>query len=158
MKTYKDDDFEKKIKSSNIELISFDIFDTLVCRPCICPKDIFYILDKLTFKRFGISFMRLRDNAELEMKNKYADINEIWKYIAEKWKLSEKEWKKYMQMEIDCEKQLIFRRQAGYELYMEAVKAKKKIIAISDMYLPEDVLRTILNKCGYTVDTKTDNA
>ena len=154
MKTYKDDDFEKKIKSSNIELISFDIFDTLVCRPCICPKDIFYILDKLTFKRFGISFMRLRDNAELEMKNKYADINEIWKYIAEKWKLSEKEWKKYMQMEIDCEKQLIFRRQAGYELYMEAVKAKKKIIAISDMYLPEDVLRTILNKCGYTAIEK----
>lgn len=154
MKIYKDDDFEIKINSSNIELISFDIFDTLVSRPCICPKDIFYILDKLTFKRFGISFMRLRYNAELEMKNKYADINEIWKYIAKKWKLSEREWKKYMQMEIDCEKQLIFRRQAGYELYMKAVKAKKKIIAISDMYLPEVVLRTILDKCGYSTIEK----
>ena len=54
-----------------------------------------------------------------------------------------------MQYEIETELDLAFANPYMKQVYLEAVNLNKKIIAVSDMYLPSDVIKKMLKKCGY---------
>jgi len=55
-----------------------------------------------------------------------------------------------MQEEINLEIGVSEPRAVIKELYRYALSKSKKVIAVSDMYLPSDVLRRMLDNCGYT--------
>ena len=53
------------IKTEEIKIVSFDIFDTLLTRPITNdPRDIFYLIAAKIDKRFGVDFIKLRWDAE----------------------------------------------------------------------------------------------
>lgn len=145
---------KQKISEPDIKYVSFDVFDTLVVRPVIEPRDIFYLIANKVDKKYKVDFIGMRYNAEQELNDKNATISDIYKFIQKKYKLRSQTVKALMQEEINCETQLLFLRPDGKNLYDFAIKNGKKVIAVSDMYLPADVIKKILHKNGYTKISK----
>ena len=139
----------KCICDKNTLYVSFDIFDTLLIRPCIYPKDIFSILATKFDKQFDIDFFNVRTSAEREIKNKNAALKDIYQYIKCKYNFSDEIINILMKEEIALETQLLSVRNDVKEFYDLAIKNNKKIIAVSDMYLPSKVLQEILSKKGF---------
>lgn len=140
---------ELAVELSKADIISFDIFDTLVFRPFSDPKTLFYLLGL----EFGIADFRvLREKAESEAREKSEkaekeiDIRDIYEVLQEWCHISVEEG---IEKEAALEKNLCFANPYMKQVYEEAKKLGKPIIFISDMYLKENTVREILSACGY---------
>ncbi len=138
-----------KILSSKTQYVSFDIFDTLLVRPCINPKDIFVLLAQKYNSKYNIDFLNMRINAENDCKISNANIYEIYNFIQKKYNLSDEIKTILLNEEIELEYNLLSVRQDTKEFYDTALNNGKKIIAVSDMYLPANILDKILKKNGF---------
>ena len=150
-----------KIWSPEVKVISFDVFDTLVSRPFAKPMDIFVMLNKPFTKLFGIKsyvdFASIRHNSEERchkiwkslkpgveeprLDDIYNEISSTYGYDREKLRIIE-------QLEIQNEIRFSFPRKSGCELFELAKSAGKKVILVSDMYLPRSCIEAVLQKCG----------
>lgn len=155
------DEYIRLMQEQNVEVISFDIFDTLVKRPLLDPTDLFAFINPLFQEllnlQTAVDFKRIRENSErlarIEQNRLHGyeevKLTEIYKKMQEIYGFSEKICIELMNKEIELEKQFIERREFAYQIYSVAVQLKKRIICISDMYLDEDDIWDILHKCGY---------
>lgn len=153
---------KKDICKEEIEYVSFDIFDTLVLRPFVNPRDLLIILDQYFHEiYFNAELFRFSD-IRLEAENKkrelvsrenplYEDINldEIYNYIGEEYDIPLKILEKLKAKEIELEIQFSSRRNSIYEIYRMALEIGKKVIFISDMYLSCKTVSEIVKGCGY---------
>ena len=137
------------ISSDTIDVVSFDIFDTLLVRPAKDPKDIFVLLQNIVREKFGLNFLELRYHAEEDLGKENALLSEIWDQIARKHTLGLDIARELMQLEIKLEKDILAPRSDVKELYQYALSLGKRIIVTSDMYLPEEVLRDIMESKGF---------
>lgn len=133
----------EEIKKHNI--ISLDIFDTLLIRPYVKPIDLFLHIEKL-YKIKG--FYKNRIMAEKSARGKYIDneeitLNQIYEEIDEKYK-------RFKEIEIELEERILTIHKENKEIYDYALSLGKKIIIVSDMYLPKEVIEKILIKNNYT--------
>lgn len=126
------------------DVISFDIFDTLLTRPYINPYDLLKHVEKYT-NRTG--FAENRYNAECNARciSSKEDItfDEIYKFVSEKYR-------DLKSVELDFEYNLLRPNNKVKEIYNFAKENNKRIYIISDMYLPKDFLEKILMKNGFT--------
>ncbi len=155
---------KNEIIDSKHEVISFDIFDTLITRPFYEPSDLFYFLNKKfreVFKSKGfIEFNKIRKESEWLCRNsiwqlkKYDEITlkEIYDYIGEHYNLDKEKLYTIMKYEEDLEVEFCKRRSTGYELYSLAKFIGKKVICTSDMYLDESIIKKILLNNNYYPD------
>jgi predicted HAD superfamily hydrolase len=125
------------------DVIAFDVFDTLLVRPYNNPGDMFIHLEKI-HKLDG--FAAVRGNAELcaRKKTKHEEItyDEIYAQIDVAFKCM-------YEHEVEFEK-LILRANPDIQKYFQyAVRQKKTVIIISDMYLPKSVIEYILISNNY---------
>lgn len=141
---------KKLIDDKNIKVVSFDIFDTLLVRPVIEPKDVFYLVANKVKRKFNLDFIALRGQAEQELGNPNATIHDIYAWIARKHHLSIDVCNALKHEEIEVEKNLLFKRKQIFSIYQYALKAGKRVIATSDMYLTEEILTDILQSKQYT--------
>ncbi|WP_034445833.1 glycosyltransferase [Butyrivibrio sp. AE2032] len=153
-------DCEEKIKktlsSDDIKAVSFDVFDTLVMRPFVYPPDLFVVLSQ-KFNQESSSltnFQYMRIAAEQDCRQKCVEgeditLSDIYELLANRYIISATRLNKLMeyekQLEIDCS----LERKFGKELYGLALDCSKEIIYTSDMYLPKETIRSILEKNGY---------
>lgn len=142
-------DIKTVISHPKVEIVSFDIFDTLLVRPSIEPSDIFYLLDD-RFPEAQKKFSELRLTAEGRMGVVNATLSEIWSFILKSEHIDLELAEAMMQEEVKIETQLLTVREDVREIYQFALDQGKRIIAVSDMYLPTNVLREILRAKGYT--------
>ena len=138
-------------KLRDYDVISFDLFDTLVYRPVARPADLFYFVGaRLEY----MGFHQLRVQAERRARNrKYQEqgtwevtLQEIYQCLqddmgAEAWTA--------MEAELQTELSLCFANPYMKRLYTRLREQGKTVIIISDMYLPAKVLRNILHNCGF---------
>lgn len=133
------------------EVISFDIFDTLVFRPFDNPKTLFIIVgEKLNI----LNFYSIRINAEKKARdikfatygNREVSIFDIYDIISRKTGIDAE---KGAMCEIETELEFCIANPYMKELYDLLKFQGKKMIAVSDMYLPETYIKKILEKCGY---------
>lgn len=143
------EDIIKIIKGSEASIVSFDIFDTLLFRPSINPTDIFFLLQERVKSKYDLDFVEIRGKAEQELGEENATIEEIWSFIAKKYGLKTNVAFNLMQEEIDLELSMLIARKDVKEIYDAAVSQGKRIIAVSDMYLPSNILKEALEKNGY---------
>ena len=127
------------------DIISFDIFDTLLIRPYVKPTDLFLHIEKL-YKIKG--FHKNRIMAEKLARGKYIDyeeitLNQIYEEIDDKYK-------RFKEIEIELEERILTTHKENKEIYDYALRIGKKIIIVSDMYLPKEVIEKILIKNNYT--------
>ena len=130
------------------DTLSFDIFDTLICRKIYSPDDIFYRLEELTGVK---NYEKYRKQAEQNARGIYnCDVNiyQIYDELQKLLKISTKEKKKWLEYEIDLELTLCYPREKMLSNIKE-FKKQKNIILVSDMYLPKSIIEKILIKCGY---------
>ena len=142
---------QKEIK--HYQIVSFDIFDTLILRNLLFATDIFRVMAEKIQALYGISdFHFIRENIERDVRShsSYEDItfDEIYTEIASRYP----DWPidKLKQLEIQCELEFCQQNSFIKILFDTAVSLNKKIFLISDMYLPKTVVEGLLQKCGYT--------
>lgn len=144
-----DNIFGIKIKRliNQSEIISFDIFDTLLARPYLKPVHLFSHMEEV-YNADG--FAKERIDAEKRARQKHSDkeeitFDDIYEEIGSKYFcLKEKEF--------SLEKQVLYVNPKIKEILDYALSKNKKIILTSDMYLPTKNLEEILefkNISGY---------
>ncbi|MBP3506584.1 MAG: hypothetical protein J6K43_09315 [Lachnospiraceae bacterium] len=133
------------------DIISFDIFDTLIFRPFSKPSDLFMILGE----RLHIqNFKTIRVNAEKMARERHnatygnteIQIGDIYE-IVEVFTGVPKDIGIKQEFEVELE----FCRPNPYckRLFDLLAEQGKRIIACSDMYLPKNYVVQLLEKCGY---------
>lgn len=142
------ENLETEIEKHSI--ISFDIFDTLIMRKTLYPKDIFHIIEKKIGKDNNFSFAALRISAEEELNKERVNptIFEIYERLQALSGISNIEKEQILNLEIETELEFLVPRKRMLELF-EHIKEDKRIYLISDMYFTKDILMKILKKCGY---------
>ena len=137
---------------SEYDIVSFDIFDTLIFRPFSEPSDLFYhIGEKLEY----MDFKRIRMEAEYKARQKMYRMNghyevgleDIWNILSEETGIDKNVG---MELEIELEKKFCYANPFMKEVYKALLTRNKRIVIISDMYLSEQVLSEILKLNGYT--------
>lgn len=138
------------------DVISFDIFDTLIFRPFSRPADLFFLLAE---KHNYLDFARIRK--EMEQKTRQEKFKKMQTYeitLDEIYETIQKyvgiEKQSAMQLEIETELEMCFANPYMHEVFEILKKKNKKIIIVSDMYLGKDVLDKMIEKCGYKGYTK----
>lgn len=127
------------------DIISFDIFDTLLVRPYAKPTDLFRHMEKL-YKIKG--FYKKRIRAEESARYKHIDFEDIT--LEQIYEEIEDKYKPFKEKEMELEERILTVHKENKKLYDYALNIGKKIIIASDMYLPKDFIEKILIKNGYT--------
>lgn len=155
MNIIKNLDSQKIIKSIEpYQVVTFDVFDTLVKRDIKSFKDMVSLMDEEYFHKTNqhlpIYFYRERLHAPKIVRknhpNKDVNLNDIYNVLHIK--------NKDMVKNIECRMELkcAVANKTIYEVYKYCLESGKKIYAISDMYLPEECIRKMLEKCGYNIE------
>lgn len=137
-------DFDADI--SNYTVISFDVFDTLLLRLVEPGFPFFYALEK---KYSLAGFAKERVNAENRARNlkggKEITLKEIYETIIPKFEDA-------LSKELEFEELLVYPNPELIKFFNKCKSQGKRIIAISDMYLPRDFIEKLLNKSGFYFD------
>lgn len=136
-----------------VDVVSFDLLDTLVTRSLATPGDIHDAVE-LRAAQEGIrlrSWRETREAAEARARQVkgVADVTlaEIYAALAEM--LPVETSRRLSELEIEIEIGSMTPTTRGRLLYEHARAAGKKIVIASDMYLPKAALERCLEKCGY---------
>lgn len=133
------------------DVISFDIFDTLIFRPFSEPTDLFFFLGEKT----GIlDFKRLRMQAEAEARvQKYKEekhyeikLSDIWSRLENEIGVTKEQG---MQMEQALEMEFCYANPFMQQVFTQLREHGKRIVITSDMYLSKAFLSELLQKNGY---------
>lgn len=140
----------EKIKSNDI--ISFDMFSTLVNRTVLHPEDIFKIVElKLKEKNIDLQFVKNRVIGAKYSYNKYKDfsnLDKIYDELSIILNIDSKLKKKIMKLEFETELEYIIPRKSAIEYLNFCIKENKEVYITSDMYLNKNYLNIILENCG----------
>ncbi|WP_367378405.1 hypothetical protein [Enterococcus gilvus] len=131
------------------EIVSFDIFDTLVKRMVPKPSDVFELISRYSDKSIDLKQIRIQAEkaARQVSHSEEITIEEIYDYFPPNFTSEEK--MKLIEMERETEISICVPKKEVKEIYDYAVSEKKRIIITSDMYLDRKTVESILKKCGY---------
>ena len=148
---YTADDIIRRIE--NFDIVSFDVFDTLVNRDIPSTHSIFDLVaqDCLLNEEDINLFRECRIKAErkariIESNSEEVDLNKIYECIDDRYKLYTDDLQR---AEIKEELDITYPNPVIKNVYNWCRKNNKRIILISDMYLDRDTIKKILSKCGY---------
>lgn len=140
------------LAASPAKVVSFDIFDTLIKRNVREATDVFSLLENAYINQFGhsepIKKWRIAVEKEANKRSSYNDVNldEIYQAM-EALPEEERGWLK--EKEVELELQVTQRNNRLFDIYQWCLAHGKKIILVSDMYLPLDVIEKIVKDAGY---------
>ena len=139
------------------DIISFDIFDTLIVRLCARAEDIFRLMEaKTQIRGFAAAREELQRRCGLAVektrREPHCTFDDIYEYMEKHFKanLNGYTFDLLKQTELDTEKAMLVKNAPVYELFCYAQNAGKRVIAVSDMYMGEKEIMPLLENCGYT--------
>lgn len=138
----------KKIESHSV--ISFDVFDTLVKRDVPQPECVFDMVEKrynAVYNKRLYKFRNLRIQAYHEAYSKLkakCTLDDIYNYIH----IEESVKEIVKNLEIRTELDVCVKNPDIHDIYEYAVNCNKRIVVTTDMYLPEKIIKEILERCG----------
>lgn len=141
------------------DVVSFDIFDTLLYRTLKHPTDLYDLMQERVFSIVGKSDFNFKSVRKLSEKEAFlasiareegeTTLDEIYACLAERLNIKECVAEKIKMLEMEFEEAVLRPRMSGYIAFHSALSSGKKIVLTSDMYLPESFLRAVLEKNGY---------
>lgn len=132
------------------DVVSFDIFDTLILRPFLSPKDIFAVAGTvcgiMNFKHKRVNAeqtarddnIRIGKSSEIGFDDIYSRLSHI------------KEAAALRNAEISAEFDFCSPNPYMKKVYSIAASLGKKIVITTDMYLPATQIQKLLTKCGFS--------
>lgn len=150
--TFKMDKEILTMKLGSYDVISFDIFDTLVTRGIYEPDDVFGLMEKVIENQYGkkVDFLKLRKEAEAAATEKYGamtTIDKIYVEVARDKTIGDIAMD-IKRLEIDLETRLAMPRKDMVEIFNSLKAMGRHVILVSDMYLNRVEVVGILHKCG----------
>ncbi len=135
------------------DLITFDVFDTLIYRYVARPTDVFYFThdatDRQTFRKQRIEAESV---ARTEKKRLSGSTEVTLEEISEMLeKISGIDKQTLIQNEFEAEKKFCFATPYMKKVWNILLENGKKPMILSDMYLGEERIRELLGSCGYDV-------
>lgn len=144
---------ERKIKSYDI--VSFDIFDTLIKRDVPYPSDVFdLVYSKFSGEKLqkNSKFKFIREAAErsarVKLPKKDVNLYDIYNFMPSD--INDRDKIMLSNIEQDIELSICKKNIDIVDVYNFAKINGKKIIITTDMYLPLHVIGNILQKNGFT--------
>ena len=140
------------MKLGGYDVVSFDIFDTLITRSVYNPDDVFRIMENVIKNKYGksVDFLSLRKSAEAVATAKYGaftTIDKIYVEIAGDKALGDIA-QDIKQLEIDTEYRLCQPRRDMVDVFNALKSMGVRVILVSDMYLNRVHIVGMLHKCG----------
>lgn len=143
------DEYIDRLK--NYDIISFDIFDTLIFRPFALPTDLFFLLGE-TFDHMDFKNIRIQAEWDARVKCKAQNghmevgLKSIWENLEKETGISAREG---MEREQETELRLCYANPFMLEVWNRLQSMNKQMIIVSDMYLPKECIITLLENAGY---------
>ncbi|MDO5521294.1 MAG: HAD-IA family hydrolase [bacterium] len=143
------EEFAKQLEQYDV--VSFDVFDTLIFRPFDKPSALFFQLgQKLEY----LDFERIRQEMEYkarekkyrEEKHREVTLDEIYQVLSEETGLDKEAT---MEQELSLEYGYCFANPYMFEVVQKLRESGKRIIITSDMYLNTEQIKKILSSSGY---------
>ena len=136
--------------AENYDVISFDVFDTLVLRTVGEPADVFSLMEKETgdkgFKGKRIRAEEIARGRTLQVSNSTeTDLACIYDVMRDEYGTD----RGFLDLEVETEREVCVANPYFLEIYEKLLSLRKEMIAVTDMYLPERIVREILGRCGY---------
>ncbi len=136
------------------DVVSFDVFDTLLLRNVLKPTDLFWAMESYVLEEYQIAgFAEKRILAEAKSRvgheNNETTLGDIYTTFANEYPCDKE---KLFEKELQVETKFLVKNPWMYEIYAYAKKKHKKVLAISDMYLPKDFIVQVLKDQGYDLD------
>lgn len=132
------------------DVITFDVFDTLLKRLFINTDDIFFSvgeqLKDIDVNKFIVNRKNAEKMARRTFPEKEVNIHEIYMMLEDVY--GRERCEEIKQIEIQTEINTAMPNMKIYPYYQKCVELKKKIYIISDMYLPGEIIRKILSHIG----------
>ena len=150
--------FKKLVDDPNTTAISFDVFDTLICRSVEKPADLYRFLDTEALELtdgVAVNFGKTRALCEVETRSRYKGVKEeitladIYDTLAQYYGVPVGALSKLQMAENTLEVMHSRVRSFGKALFDLARAQGKSIYLISDMYLPHETITRMLEKAGY---------
>lgn len=141
-----EEDLKKQIECHDV--ITFDIFDTLVLRKIIRPEEIFDVVEqKIKNTKFKSNFSDMRKKAaEIAYKEeKYPTFKQIYKYMKKIFNLSDEYIEYVSNEEYQTELSFFSCRNIMSDMLKYAKSLGKKVFLLSDMYLSKEQIIDIMN-------------
>ncbi|MBQ1332635.1 MAG: hypothetical protein IIY36_06845 [Lachnospiraceae bacterium] len=138
-------------KASAYDVISFDLFDTLLIRKVLYPEDVFHLTEdraRKLLRNMPENFFDLRVRVSRALP--CADIDTWYEEIAAGAGLQPEDAAALKELELDTERHLLTVRRSVAELMRILHDSGKTVFLISDMYIPEDRMRRLLADLGIT--------
>lgn len=154
------------MKKANKEykLYSFDIFDTLITRKVATPKGIFVLMKDIINQSTQFAdlpndvktnFFNYRTNSEFylrQINNQWNDgkdisLDMIYNHIQHTYFLTNEQTQAIKELEIQLELDNIIPIKENIEKLKVLLEKGKRVVLISDMYLPEYIIKEMLLKC-----------
>jgi len=145
------------------KVISFDIFDTLITRICVSPRDVFIevekrfkfnhqSLDKISnFRAWRIRAESLAEERAKLSGREECSLDEIYSEIKSILSLSDEEVSELKAYELAVELESVVSRKIGVQLLKYALAKEKKVIFVSDMYLSSEQIKILLERAGIPI-------
>jgi predicted HAD superfamily hydrolase len=140
--------------------VSFDVFDTAVLRIVKEPADLFDLVERwyrITVGPLAFRFRVVRVESErlarerVWMRNGCTEttLDEIYKCMEEVSGVAHETAMALKDLEVATEVKGCTRNDEVYAIYRYCLEIMRPVVFVSDMYLPFEVVRQILHKCGY---------
>lgn len=131
---------------NDYSVVSFDIFDTLLKRNVYEPKDVFKYMEHQLGSEYE-GFVQKRICAEKTAREKKSGHEITLEDIYNQFdRISDKEKSKLIDAELCAEERLLMINDDMFPVFKACIAQGKKVILISDMYLPEDFIIKILKR------------
>lgn len=118
-----------RVNLESFDIVSFDIFDTLLLRPLLRPRDLWLRIG-------GEEFARDRAQAD---RGGFETLDDAYALLPRKWQ-------GLKNVELKCERECLVINPEMLDLWRMAGSMGKRRVIVSDMYLPEEFLQSILRE------------
>ena len=137
------------------DLVSFDIFDTVLLRPSVSPDAVQRYVGVLVMRQFPTArdFFEIRKRAEVDARRRNnfegdVDLTAIYAEFPQTEGWSREAVEFAQDTEIGLETRIVQPRAAGVEAVEYARSVGKRVIAISDTYMPRTLVERLLASVG----------
>lgn len=139
------------------EVVSFDVFDTLLVRPLEHPNDLFDIMEPqvklITRGAIDGNFRDIRQKARGWVQNstcgEEVSLEERYNAIGERFNLTQGVVQDLLELELKMELAILRPREYVASLYHYAVDQGKRVVIVSDTFFSKAFLEKALSKNGF---------
>lgn len=139
------------LRSPQIRLIAFDVFDTLLSRPLLNPETIKEIVVRRIGGRAGALYKQYRAIAEQQARyarGRDVGLDEIYTYLGKMTGLSEAQLAELRRLEQEAEEASLEPRWEIVRLYKDALATGRPVVLLTDMFLSQKWIEKYLHKYG----------